>query len=138
MLTTGVVGDLPARDPERLGCAAQTQAMLPTPADELYGIGSSVPLKRPLEQPVSTHVDLSRPHDTVPPLTDAGACERRRIAQRAQALEPKYRLAKINRKRLVVRPPQAQRVVARVPQVHDTDCISSLMCPPRNIASIAP
>ena len=57
-------------------------------------------------------------------LADTGERERRGIPQWTHTFEPKNRLAKVNDKRLVVRPPQAQRVVTFVLDVRDANRVT--------------
>jgi hypothetical protein len=113
MLTTRVIGDLPTRDPERLGCIVQAQAVLPAPTNELHGIGPPALFERHLPESLRADIDLARPYDTMATLADAGTREHRSIPEWAQALEPGNWLAKVNGKLLIVRPLQAQRVIAR-------------------------
>src|ERR1700722_18838266 len=57
-------------------------------------------------------------------LADAGERERPSIPQWTHTLEPKNGLAKVNGKRLIVCPPQAQRVVTLVFDIRDADRVA--------------
>src|SRR5580692_12913952 len=57
-------------------------------------------------------------------LADAGERERRGIPQWTHTLEAKNGLAKVNGKRFIVCPPQAQRVVTFVLDVRDADRVA--------------